>query len=253
MPGANRAASAWHGRRVVQRGLQIRHQATLAVGVLAHDVRLLLTHPGQSRPFGGVVHISLASGFPSRTVFDDHALHCQYFQQSLQPASAHTGLGFDFQQPPPCPGQTGQHLVGRLRVWNRSRCKVIPYALVGVRWQQNALGMGHSAPCPAHLLVIGHRGRWRAHVHTKSQIGFVIAHAQCRCGHHRLDLVVAQTVFHLQPRIGVDLTGVGIDRMATTAQKGCQAIGLGHGQHIHNARTRQLRQRIGNPGITRKR
>ena len=195
------------------------------------------------------MHIGHAGGPPGRAVFVQHALDRQNFEQRLQPPSAHAGIGFDLDQAVSIAPQAAEHLFCRLRVGNRGGGEVIPNALIRIRRQQHPFGMRHCPARPPHLLVISHRRRGRAHMHTKAQVGFVVAHAQRRGGHHRLDLVVAQTVFHLQARVGVGLPAVGIHRMAAAAQKRREPLGLGHRQHIHNARARQLLQRIGNPGV----
>ena len=89
------------------------------------------------------------------------------------------------------------------------------------------------------LLVVRHRRGGGAHVDAEAEVGFVVAHAQRRGGDHRLDAVLEQLGLHAQAIGPVHGAGVFGDVVAGAAQEAGEPTGLGHGEHVDDARAGQ--------------
>ncbi len=98
-----------------------------------------------------------------------------------------------------------------------------------------------------HLLVVGD-GRVRgAQVDHEPQVGLVEAHPQRRGGHQRLHAVVQQGLLELDPLLGVGAPGVGTHLVPRRAQRLGHVGGLGHREGVHDARTGQVPEVLGQP------
>ena len=84
----------------------------------------------------------------------------------------------------------------------------------------------------------------------EGQIRFVIAHAERRGGHQRLDAVVPQSLLQGDPPLGIDVTGIGRDRQTACPEPIGDLMGVTHRQGVDDAVTgqgRELRRQPGQP------
>ena len=125
--------------------------------------------------------------------------------------------------------------------------EVLPQPLVGDGRQEHRNRLVECPPRPPDLLVVGDRRRRRAEMDAEREIGFVVAHAERGRRDQRLDLVAPQPSLQLLALGRLHLRRVGGDVEPAAAQQTGDSLGLGHGQHVDDARAGQLIQRVGDP------
>ena len=144
--------------------------------------------------------------------------------------------------------ERAEHGVGLLLAGHRGRGEVAPdIAVLGTREEQHVGPLGGPAG-PAHLLVVGDRGRRCAEVNDEPEVRLVEPHAQGARRDQRLDPVVPQRSFEPQPVGRVGASGVGGDVVAGSPQRCRDVLGPGDGQRVDDPAAGQVAEVGHQPG-----
>ena len=251
----DRAPAALLGTGVVEGLLQQLHQTALPAGVGTHDVRLAT--PGGD---DGVIVILVVGPFdsgraPSSVDPLDHSIYGKLLEHELNPSPSKPGLGLERRDRGELTlrivRQTGEQTLDLHSIRDRRGRKVVPYTHVGIRRQQRHQGVVDAATRTSHLLVVGHRRRWRTDVHDETKIRFVVTHAQSGCSDQGLEPVTPQRVLKPLSLAGLQCARVCRDLAAITVDElhcGSETFGVSDGQGVDDPGALEPWQVVNDPG-----
>lgn len=113
--------------------------------------------------------------------------------------------------------------------------------------RSRATALSRGATGAAELLVVGDGRRRRTDVDAEREVGFVEAHAERRRGDERFDVVSAKSILQLIALGRRHRRRVGGDVEPAVSQNAGAPLGLGDGEHVHDAGTRELFGRVCHP------
>jgi hypothetical protein len=114
--------------------------------------------------------------------------------------------------------------------------------------QQHDLGVLDRAPGAADLLVVGDDAARRLVVDDEAEVGLVVAHPERAGGDDRLEVVAEQPLLDLDAGVGRAVPAVGLGGDPVAAQPLRHQVGVALGERVDDARARELRQVLDEPG-----